>query len=310
MRIFISFTNWENKELLEPLKQRAEIVIAEKMSTQAEFQNIVSDFDGVIIGRIHIINREVLEHSRLKFVGIIGKGVNNIDVEECEKHHVAVLYTPEANIESTAEHTMTLLLALSKNLVQLDKSVRDERFDLYRHSTIEIKDKVLGVIGAGAIAKQVIVRARAFGMKILCHTQHPENHQDLGVSFVALTELLKHADFVSINIPLTHETRNLIDEKELLLMKKSSFLINTARGGIVNENALTHVLKNHLIAGAGIDVFEEEPTHKKDFFVLDNIILTPHVAGISHEGLYRMEQHIVNDVIAFVENKPPKYRLV
>lgn len=310
MRIYISFTNWENKHLLEPLKERAEVVIAEKRPSQEEFKNIVREYDGVIVGRFHIIDKEVLDHSSLKFVGLTAKGTNTIDVQECKKKNVAVFYTPEANIVSVAEHTMTLILALSKNLVKLDKSVRDEQFDTYRHSTIEVKDKILGIIGAGAIAQEVIKRARAFEMKMLCSTPHPEKHHDLDVQFVSLADLLTHSDFVSINIPLTGETKNFIDEKELSLMKRNSFLINTARGGIVNEYALAQALKNHTIAGAGIDVFEEEPTHNKELFECDTAMLTPHVAGVSKEALYRMEEHVVNDIVAFLDNKEPKYRLV
>ncbi len=310
MRIYIAFTNWENKELLDPLKKRGALVIAEKILTQQEFRDIVREYDGVIIGRLHVIDKEVLDNSSLKFVGICGKGTNNIDVEECRRKNVAVFYTPEANIVSVAEHVMTLIVALSKNLVKLDKSVREEQFDTYRHSTVEVKDKILGIIGAGAIAQEVIKRALAFDMKILCHTPHPESHHDLDVAFVSLDALLRNSDFVSLNIPLTDETKNFIDEKELSLMKKTSFLINTARGGIVNEHALVDALKNHAIAGAGIDVFEDEPTHNNELFECDTAILTPHVAGVSKEALYRIEEHIVNDIVAFLDNKEPKYRLV
>ncbi|MBI4599962.1 hydroxyacid dehydrogenase [Candidatus Uhrbacteria bacterium] len=308
--IYISFTNWENKKLLEPLRKMAEVVIAEKIPTQDEFREMVREYDGVIIGRFHTIDKEVLDHSTLKFVGLVAKGTNNIDVEECKKKNVAVFYTPEANITSVAEHVMTLILALSKNLVKLDKSVREEQFDVYRHSTVEVRDKVLGVIGAGPIAQEVIKRVRVFDMNVMCYTPHPENHQDLNVTFVSLAELLGSADFVSLNIPLSDATKNLIGEKELSLMKKTAFLVNTARGGIVDERALAHALKNHTIAGAGIDVFEEEPTHNKELFECDTAILTPHVAGVSKEALYRMEEHVVNDIIAFLENRQPKYRLV
>ncbi|MDP2630459.1 MAG: hydroxyacid dehydrogenase [Candidatus Uhrbacteria bacterium] len=310
MRIYIAFSNWQNHELLDALREKAEVVIAKKKTIQSEFADIVREYDGVIIGRLQTIDKEVLDIAPLKFVGLVAKGTNNIDVEECRRKNVAVFYTPEANISSVAEHVMALILSLSKNIVNLDRSVREEQFDIYRLSTIDIKGKVLGIIGAGPIAKEVIQRARAFGMSIECYTQHPENHQDIDTQFVSLEDLLKNADFVSVNIPLVDSTRNLIDREQLALMKKTSFVINTARGGIVNERALVEALKNHIIAGAGLDVFEEEPTHNKELFGLDNVILTPHVAGVSKEALQRMEEHVIHDIVSFLENKESKYRLV
>ena len=146
-------------------------------------------------------------------------------------------------------------------------------------------------------------------MDILCYTGHPKKHNDLNVKFVSLSNLLKNSDFVSINIPLTDETQNFIDKKELALMKESSFLINTSRGKIVNEMALVHTLKNNKLAGAGIDVFEEEPTSNQELFKLNNVILTPHVAGVSKEALHRIEEHIINDIVAFLSHKKTKYRL-
>ena len=315
MRVYISIPSWKNKDwknkkLLHLFNQKVDIVICDKRPTQSEFENIIHEYDGAIIGQFHSINKEVLKNSKLKFVGTVTKGTDHIDIEECKMKNVSVFYTPEANITSVAEHVMTLILSLSKNLIKLDKSVREEQFDKYKYFTTDIKDKTLGVIGAGAIATEIIKRANSFDMKIICYTQHPEKHKNLKVEFVSLTDLLKNSDFVSINIPLTKDTENFIDIKELSLMKESSFLINASREKVVNEKALINVLKNNKLAGAGIDVFEEEPTHNKQLFLLDNVILTPHAAGCSKDALDRMEKHVIEDIIAFLENKQPKYRLV
>ena len=310
MRVYISIPFWKSEKSLEILRQKAEVVVANKRPTQSEFRNIIHEYDGAIIGRLHSIDKEVLENSKLKFVGLVARGTDNIDINGCKKKNIAVFYTPKANITSVAEHVMTLVLSLSKNLVTLDRSVREEQFDEYRYSTIEIKDKILGVIGAGSIAREVIKRANSFDMKIICYTPHPEKHKNLKVEFVPLADLLKNSDFVSVNIPLTENTENFIDIKELSMMKESSFLINTSRGKIVNEKALIDALKNNKLAGAGIDVFEEEPTHNKELFSLDSVILSPHVAGVSKEALNRMEEHVISDIIAFLDDKKPKYRLV
>ena len=129
MRIYVSIPSWKNKKLMDLLREKAEVVIADKRPTQAEFQEIIKDYDGAIIGRLHYINKEVLDSSRLKFVGLVAKGTDNIEVEECRKHNVAVFYTPEANLSSVAEHVFALILSLAKNLLQLDKSVRNGEFD-------------------------------------------------------------------------------------------------------------------------------------------------------------------------------------
>lgn len=310
MKIYISIPSWQNKKLLAGLRERAEVVVAETRPSQSEFEEIAKDYDGLIVGRLHEINKKVLANPKLKFVGLLAKGSNNIDKLECQKRNIPVFYTPEANISSVAEHVLTLILSLSKNLINLDKSVRAERFDELRLNTMEVRDKTLGVIGAGPIAKEVIKRARAFDMNIICHTPNPDKHQDLEVEFVSLENLLKQSDFVSVNIPFKPETQNFIDYKELALMKPSAYLINTSRGGIVNEKALVESLSAKNIAGAGIDVFVEEPIKNTDLFKLDNVILTPHVAGVSIEALDRMEEHLIADIVSFLEGKEVKYRLI
>lgn len=310
MKIYISIPSWKNKKLISELEKRVDVVIAKKRPSQIEFEKMSQDYDGLIIGRLHDVNKKVLNNPNLKFVGLVAKGSDNIDKVECKRRNIPVFYTPEANISSVAEHVLTLILSLSKNIVNLDKSVREEKFDEIRLKTIDIKNKTLGVIGAGPIAMEVVKRTRAFEMNIICYTPNPSKHKDLRVEFVSLKNLLKKSDFVSVNIPLKKETANFIDFKELSLMKPSSYLINTSRGGIVNENALIKILKDKKIAGAGIDVFEEEPTKNKKLFKLNNTILTPHVAGVSVEALDRMEEHLIGDIISFLDKKKTKYRLV
>ncbi len=310
MKIYISIPSWKDKKLLDELKKRADVVVTEKRPTQSEFEEISKNFNGLIIGRLHYINKEVLNNPNLKFIGLLAKGSDNIDKLACQEKNIPVFYTPEANISSVAEHVLALILSLSKNIINLDKSVRNEMFDELRLSTIEVKNKTLGVIGAGPIAREVIKKAKAFEMNIICYTPNPDKHQDLNVEFVSLKNLLQQSDFVSVNIPLKKETTNFIDFKEMSLMKPNSYLINTSRGGVVNESVLIKILKDKKITGAGIDVFEEEPTKNKDLFKLDNVILTPHVAGVSVEALDKMEEHLITDIISFLDNKDYKYRLI
>ena len=182
----------------------------------------------------------------------------------------------------------------------MDKSVRNEEFEKLRGSGVDLYGKTLGIIGAGHVAKEVIERAKTFGMNILCWTPHPEKHEDLNVKFVELDGLLKNSDFVSIHIRFSKETRNLIGKRELGLMKPTAFLINTSRGEIVDEDALIEALKNKQIAGAGLDVFKEEPTHNKELFKLNNVILTPHAAGISKDARIKMEEKLAKEITEFL----------
>jgi phosphoglycerate dehydrogenase-like enzyme len=309
MKIYICFPSWKNDNLLNALRKKAEIVIAETRPNQAELKKIAQEYDGIIIGIRNIINEEILSDSKLKFIASVTKGTNHIDAEACKKHNVAVFYAPKANISSVAEYIMASILVHSKSLFQLDKKMRKGPFDRYLIPTIDIKDKVLGIIGAGAISKELITRAKAFGMIIFCYTFHPEKHSNLDVEFVSLPVLLKNSDFVSVSIALSDKTKNLIGAQELSIMKKSAYLINASRGGIINENDLIDALKNKQIAGAGIDTFENEPNVNKEFYNLENLIMTPHIAGLSLDARDRWERHLVDDIIAFLQNEPTKFRL-
>lgn len=312
MRVYITVSRWANEETLKRLKEKCEVVInpSSRCPTKEELKAIAREYDGIIIGRLEVIDKDVLDRSKLKFIGVLAKGLSNIDLDAVKQRGVALFYTPEANISSVAEHTIALLLVLSKNIIKLDKSMREGHFNALRYSTIDVKGKTLGIIGAGAIAKEIIQRAKAFGMRILCYTPHPERHKELGVSFVSLETLLKTSDFISVNVPLTKETENLIGENELRLVKPTAYLINTARGNIINEKALIETLKNRTIAGAGLDVFDNEPQCNAALLTLDNVILTPHVGGVSREALQRMEEDIAHDILAFLDRKKPKYRVV
>jgi len=310
VKIYICFPSWKNDNFLDPLRKKAEVIIAKTRPTQAELKKIAQQYDGIIIGIRGIVDEEVLKDSKLKFVGLVTKGTDTVDIEAFKKHNVALFYTPEANTTSVSEHVIALILAQSKQLLQLDKEMRQGLVDRYKIPTIDVKNKVLGIIGAGAIAKEIIKRANSFSMKTLCYTFHPEKHSNLGTDFVSLPILLKNSDFVSINIAFSEKTKNLISEKELAMMKNTAYLINASRGGIIDEAALIDALKNKKIAGAGIDTFENEPNINKEFFNLDNIIITPHTAGISQDALTRSEKHLIDDLVAFLKNEPTKYRLV
>jgi lactate dehydrogenase-like 2-hydroxyacid dehydrogenase len=312
MHLYVSIPSWRDQDFVEPLMKKCEVTFNEREEHPSRdvLKKLVKMYDGMIIGSRDIIDGEVLDKANLKFIAVLAKGIDNVDIEAARKKEIAVLHTPEANTTSVAEHVMALILALAKNIVNLDKSVRHEVFDLMRGSTRDIREKHLGVIGAGPIAEETIRLAKSFCMDVTCYTRHSENHRDLEVDFVVFNYLLSVSDFVSISLPLTEETHHMIGETEFSLMKPTAYLINTARGGIVDESALIKALKEKQIAGAALDVFEEEPVHDKELFGLNNVILTPHVAGISKEALQRMRTHLIDDIISLIDGGRPKYRVV
>lgn len=302
-KLYIIFKNFgKDSKALDLLKEKCDVVINQtgKRPDKQELKKLAKEYDGIIIGVREIIDKEVLENSKLKFIGVLA-GKENIDLKECKKRNVAVFDIVGSNAISVAEHTFALILSLAKNILNMDKSVRNEEFDKLRNSGIDLYGKTLGVIGAGYVAKEVVKRAKVFGMNILCWTPHPEKHKDLDVKFVELDELLKNSDFISIHIRASEKTKNLIGKRELNLMKQTAFLINTSRGEIVDEDALVEALKNKQIAGAGLDVFKEEPTHNKELFKLNNVILTPHAAGISKDAIIRMDEKLAKDIVEFLK---------
>jgi len=302
MKLYVPFKSFgKDSHALEILKEKFEVVgMTGERPDKNELKKIAEEFDGLIIGAREKIDREVLENSKLKVIGVLA-GKENIDLEECKKKNIAVFDIIGSTAISVAEHAFALVLGLAKNILNMDRSVRDEEFGKFRISGVDLYGKTLGIIGAGYVAKEVIQRAKSFGMNILCWTFHPEKHKDLDVKFVELNYLLKNSDFVSIHIRLSEKTKSLIGKEELNLMKPTSFLVNTSRGEVVNEDALVEALKNKKIAGAGLDVFKEEPTHNKELFKLNNIILTPHAAGVSRDAIITMDEKIAKDIVDYFD---------
>jgi D-3-phosphoglycerate dehydrogenase len=232
---------------------------------------------------------------QLRVVGRAGMGVDNIDLEAATHRGIAVLNTPGGNTISAAEHTVGLLLALVRRIPWADQSMRAGAWDRQKFQGVELSGKTLGVVGLGRIGAHVANIARAFGMNIVAHDPFlPEARaHELQVQLVPLDDLLKRADVVTLHLPLTDETRNLIDRRRLGLMKKSAVLINAARGGLVDEAALIEALKAERLAGAALDVFQTEPLPADSpLRATDRMILTPHLAASTVEAQERVGQEI------------------
>jgi len=254
----------------------------------AELAAVIGAYDALIVRSRTKVTREVLETAtRLKVVGRAGVGVDNVDVDVATRRGVVVLNSPGGNVISAAEHTFALMLALVRHIAQADASLRRGEWERKRFRGVELHGKTLGLVGAGRIGSEVAKRARAFGMRVVAYDPYlsPERPDWLGFELVTLPDLLGQADVISIHVPLTDETRGLIGQPELALMKPTAYLVNAARGGVVDETALAAALRSGRLAGAALDVFDEEPVAPDNpLLALDNVVVVPHLGAATREA--------------------------
>ncbi len=265
--------------------------------------------DAILCGNDLVVNDAVLDMApRVKAIAKMGAGLDTVDIAAATRHNAIVFHTPGANNQEPADHTFGLILAVARKIIYCDRILHENRWEQYSTSWgLEIWQKTLGLIGLGAIGRCVALRAKGFQMKVVAYDPFwPTAFADeQGIEQVKLEELLKVSDIVSIHVPLIPETKWMIDEKALNLMKSSAILINAARGGIVNETDLYKVLKNGVIAGAGLDVFENEPPTNSALLDLDNVVLTLHTAAFTFEGMHNMSIGVVEQLIAYYHGTKP-----
>jgi glyoxylate reductase len=248
---------------------------------------------------------------KLKIVCQLAVGFDNIDVPEATKRGIYVTNTPEVLTDTTADFAWTLLMALARRVVEADKYVRTGQWKVGWHPNMmtgrDVYGTTIGIVGAGRIGYAVAKRAKGFDMKILFYDVIPRPEiEELGAKKVDLDTLLKESDFVTIHVPLMKETHHLINEQRLRLMKKTAYLVNNSRGPVVDEKALFKALKEGWIAGAGLDVFEQEPTPVDNpLLMLDNVVVAPHVSSASLETRSRMAEMVAENMVAFFQGKQP-----
>jgi len=259
------------------------------------------------------IDAEVFDAApKLKMIAQLAVGFDNVDVQEATKRGIYVSNTPEVLTDTTADFAWTLLMALARRVVEADKYVRMGKWEVGWHPAMlqgrDVYGATMGIVGAGRIGYAVAKRATGFSMKILFYDviPRPEMEKDFGAKKVDLDELLKQSDFVSVHVPLMKETHHLINAEKLRLMKKTAYLINNSRGSVVDEKALYEALNEGRIAGAGLDVFEQEPTSLANpLLKLDNVVVAPHISSASYETRSKMAEMVADNLIAFFEGKKP-----
>ena len=264
--------------------------------------------DALLCGNDLQVDDDLLDRApKVKAIAKLGVGLDTVDVEAASRRGVVVFHTPGANDQAVADHTFALILSLARKIRYCDQSLREKRWEHTKIIGVEIWRKTIGIIGLGAIGRCVALRAKGFQMKIVaCDPYWPaEFAAEQKIEKLSLDELLKVSDIVTIHAPLTPENKELINAKTLGLMKPAAILINAARGGIVSETDLHQALKAGQIAGAGLDVFEQEPPDDSPLLELENVVLTPHTAAFTHEAMNTMSMGVVDQLIDYYHGKKP-----
>ena len=270
----------------------------------AELLDIIGDYEGLIIRSATRVTEDLLAcASRLKVVGRAGIGLDNVDLAAATRHGVVVMNTPDGNVITTAEHAIAMLMALARNVPQGTASLRAGRWDKKQLQGQEIFGKTLGVIGFGKIGSIVADRARGLRLKVLVHDPHvnPERIAKAGFEMVALEELYRRSDFITIHVPKLKDTLGLVDRTAFSRMKDGVMLINCARGGIVKEDDLHAAMTSGKVAGAALDVFEAEPPGDAPLLGYDRLICTPHLGASTREAQTNVAVAVVRQIIAFLK---------
>ncbi|MFZ8791674.1 MAG: hydroxyacid dehydrogenase [Thermosphaera aggregans] len=280
-----------------------EVTIVEEPD-EDELARIIKGFDGLIVRSKPLVTRKVIESAdRLKVIARAGVGLDNIDVKAAEERGIALINAPESSTQSVAELAIGLMLAVARKIAFSDRRMREGYWAKKEAMGVELSGKTLGVIGAGRIGSAVARIAKyGFNMHILYYDVvcRDDLNKELGAECVSIEELLKRSDIVTIHVPLLPETRHMINEEKLRLMKKTAILINTSRGAVVDTAALVKALSEGWIAGAGLDVFEEEPlSMEHPLTKLDNVVLTPHIGASTKEAQEKAGVEVARKIVEF-----------
>jgi len=294
---------------LERLRRAGEVTVVSKLD-EAELVRRIADFDALVVRSETRVTAPVIDAGRkLRVVGRAGVGVDNIDVSAATRRGIVVVNAPRGNIVAAAEHTIALLFALARWVPQADASVKRGEWTRSKFVGTEIRGKTLGVVGLGNVGSEVAKRAHGLEMDVIAFDPvvAVERAELFNVALVSLNDLLERADFVSVHVPLVDSNRDLIGANQLALMKPTARLVNTARGGIVDESALCDALRSGRLAAAAADVFETEPPGDNPLLKLPNFIATPHIGASTLEAQVSVAFDVAEEVAAVLAGDLPRY---
>ncbi|MCT2537874.1 phosphoglycerate dehydrogenase [Aquibacillus koreensis] len=293
-----------SEEGILPLKEaeNVEVVVATDLSPD-ELAKTIKDFDALLVRSQTKVTREIIRNaSKLKIIGRAGVGVDNIDLDAATEHGVIVVNAPDGNTNSAAEHTMAMLMSLARKIPQAYFALKNQKWDRKSHVGVELKGKTLGVIGLGRIGAEVAARAQGQRMNIIAYDPFltAEKAEKMGVDYGTVEDVVKKADFITVHTPLLKETKHLINKDTFKLMKDGVQIVNCARGGIIDEDALYEAIVTKKVAGAALDVFEEEPAVNHKLLELHEVIATPHLGASTVEAQENVAIDVSKDVLNFL----------
>ena len=275
--------------------------------TPDELNQNINSYDGLIVRSATQVNKELIENAKnLKVVGRAGAGVDNIDIKAAKQKNIIVMNTPGGNTNATAEHTLALLLSLSRKISKADITTHKGEWAKKSLKGNEIKGKTIGIIGFGNVGKRFAQMCNALGLKVLIYSKTFDAIKNEFPDYMScdLNKILKEADIISFHCKPNPDGSSIISAKEINIMKKNVLIINTARGNLVSEIDLKDAIKNNTIGGVALDVFEEEPAKNNILFGLDNVLLTPHIAASTAEAQIIVAEMIANQFVDFfLKNK-------
>lgn len=299
----------------DPISELGVAILQEKVQvdvktnlTEEELTAIIPEYDALIVRSATKVTRPIIEAGKkLQVIGRAGVGVDNIDVEAATEHGIIVINAPGGNTISAAEHTIALMTALARNIPAAFHSLKAGEWKRSQFMGVELYKKTLGVFGTGRIGSEVIKRAKAMGMKILAYDPHisPERAEQLGITLTTPEEIYRQADFITLHTPKNKSTFHMIGEKEIAMMKDGVRIINCARGGLIDEKALCAALQSGKVAGAALDVFEEEPAIANPLCALPNVIVTPHLGASTEEAQINVAVQVAEEVISILSGNAP-----
>jgi len=273
--------------------------------TPDELKNIIANYDGLIVRSATKVTDEIIEAAtNLKIIGRAGAGVDNINVEAAKSKNIIVMNTPGGNTNATAEHTIGLIFALLRKIPSANETTHRGLWEKKKMKGNELKGKKIGIVGFGNVGKRVAEISYALGMKVSIYSSHFNSIKDNFKNYDSsdLNNILSNSDIISFHCKPNKDGSSIITKDEFNMMKKNCILVNTARGGLINETDLIQALKNNLIKGAALDVFKKEPLEESELFNLENIILTPHIAASTDEAQIVVAEMVANQFCEYFKN--------
>lgn len=291
------------EEICTTVLERAGLNVVNRPGlAELELLTIIPEYSGLIVrSGIKVSKEMILAGTNLKMIGRAGAGVDNIDTDAATRQGIVVMNTPGGNTVSAAEHTLAMMLSLARNIPQAHDSMRRGMWERKRFVGTELQGKTLGIIGLGKIGREVALRCRAFGMTVIGFDPvlAPEVANKMNIELASLPDVLRRSDFISMHTPLTQETHHLLSDREFAVCKKGSRLVNCARGGIVDDSALLRALESGQLAGAALDVFEQEPPTDSPLLLHPRVIATPHLGASTEDAQERVAEQVARQMVDY-----------